>query len=122
MISLSENDLQLVIFRFQEGEPIEKVISPKKRERINITLFAGSWTIHRVTVTFKVTHRMQVTHEKLAKVIKEFKRTVSVVDASTSCRQKGNDISLRKWQSVKSVLCGLQFSDIWWANNNKWHP
>ncbi|GBM70000.1 hypothetical protein AVEN_155706-1 [Araneus ventricosus] len=79
-----------------------------KKERINIILLAGNGTNRLVARTFNATHVTQITHDTVAKLIRKFKRTGSVADASRSRSQKtAKDKVLAAMASrqIKEIRC-----------------
>lgn len=107
-----------------------------KEERIDIILLAGSGTTRYVARTFNATHRTQITHDTVAKLIKKFKRTGSVADASRSGRPKtatdeGTSTQVlaamarspTKGTRRLSAQMGISQSSVMRIlRANKWHP
>lgn len=57
-----------------------------KEQRIKVILLVGRGTTCHITCNCNAMHRMQITHDTVAKFRKKFKRTCSFVDASISWR------------------------------------
>ncbi|GBN74547.1 hypothetical protein AVEN_271777-1 [Araneus ventricosus] len=55
-----------------------------KEERIDIILLTGCGTTRHVVRTFNATHRTQITHDNVTKLIMKIIRTGSVADANRS--------------------------------------
>ena len=105
-------------------------------EQIDIILSVGSGTTCHVACKFNETHRMQITHDTMAKLIQKFKRTGSVDDKARSGREKtatdeGTStmvlavmvMSSKKGTQRLSAEIGISQSSVMHIlHTNRWHP
>lgn len=107
-----------------------------KEQRIEIILRAGSGSIRKVAIEFNRKHGTNITHDTVAKLIRKFQKTGSVMDQPRCGRRRtasdegttATILSALTWSPAKSIRRlsaekGVSRSSIGRIlKTNKWHP